>query len=101
MVRRGELSLPEGSMAFALIGMGGRFDDGHDLVHYDKDRDGRIDLNDPLSPERYQLIARHASNGLVASWSSGVEPICRRGRQTGGADSPVLACPIRGTSYAA
>jgi len=75
-VRRGELALPEGRMAFALLGEGGQYDREQDLVYFDKDGDGRFDFDDRRSPERYQVKERWVNLG-ASTYGFRVDPAGR------------------------
>jgi thiol-disulfide isomerase/thioredoxin len=57
-VRRGELALPRGSMKFALVGDGDRFDRDDEFVAFDLDRDGALDLTHLTSPELFHVFER-------------------------------------------
>jgi thiol-disulfide isomerase/thioredoxin len=63
-VRRGTAKLGDGEYAFALLGESGVYGRDYQVVVFDVDRDGKLDLTeDPLSPERYTLRERHVHLG--------------------------------------
>lgn len=63
-VRRGTAKLEDREYAFALLGDSGVYGRDYQVVVFDVDGDGKLDLTeDPLSPERYTLRERHVHLG--------------------------------------
>jgi peroxiredoxin len=63
-VRRGNAKLGDGEYAFALLGNSGVYGRDYQVVFFDVDGDGKLDLTeDPLSPERYTLRERYVHLG--------------------------------------
>lgn len=54
--RRGTLALPKGPMAFALLGDRGRFGQDYQIVAFDLDRDGNLDLEKLDAPEQIRMF---------------------------------------------
>jgi hypothetical protein len=79
MVRRGTLPLGERTMAFALVGSGGSFDEPHHEVFFDHDGDGALPIDEGsiemnYSPERYR-VADERVNLDGRSYRFEVDPI--------------------------
>jgi thiol-disulfide isomerase/thioredoxin len=63
-VRRGTAKLEDREYAFALLGESGVYGRDYQVVVFDIDGDGKLDLTeDPLSPERYTLRERYVHLG--------------------------------------
>lgn len=63
-VRRGTAKLEDREYAFALLGDSGVYGRDYQVVVFDVDGDGKLDLTeDPLSPDRYTLRERHVHLG--------------------------------------
>jgi thiol-disulfide isomerase/thioredoxin len=63
-VRRGTAKLGDGEYAFALLGDSGVYGRDYQVVVFDVDGDGKLDLTeDPLSQERYTLRERYVQLG--------------------------------------
>jgi thiol-disulfide isomerase/thioredoxin len=54
--RRGTLALPKGPMAFALLGDRGRFGQDYQIVAFDLNRDGKLDLETLDAPEQVRMF---------------------------------------------
>ena len=54
--RRGTLALPKGPMAFALLGNRGRFGQDYQIVAFDLNRDGVMDLEKLDAPEQVRMF---------------------------------------------
>lgn len=59
--RRGTLALPKGPMAFALLGDRGRFGQDYQIVAFDLDRDGKLDLEKLDAPEQVRMFEQTVS----------------------------------------
>jgi thiol-disulfide isomerase/thioredoxin len=55
-VRRGELALPKGPMTFALLGDLGRYGQDYQLLAFDLDRDGTLELQALDAPEQIRVF---------------------------------------------
>lgn len=63
-VRRGTAKLGDGEYAFALLGDSGVYGRDYQVVFFDVDGDGKLDLSeDPLSQERYIVRDRYVQLG--------------------------------------
>lgn len=54
--RRGTLALPKGPMAFALLGELGRYGQDYQIVAFDLNRDGNLDLEKLDAPEQVRVF---------------------------------------------